>query len=169
MPSVLVIDRDERHLQRLRSYFVNLGIDMVHARRCSDGLEQAIKMKPSLILMEANMPDATGFQMCKRFKANEATKSIPIVMMSGMAVFANQQRFALERGAKAYISKPVKVVELGELVDTYVSPASSQPAQPPGYKLTLATDTNIMLNKWLKAVQPQDTDPSSGNSLEPIQ
>src|SRR5262249_3386132 len=72
-------------------------------------------------LLDVFLPDSTGFQICSQIRKNTATRSIPVIMMTGTARFPNQQAFGLERGANEYIAKPIDVVELGEMVHKYIT------------------------------------------------
>jgi PleD family two-component response regulator len=120
--SVLIIDSNRNPTPLLVAQLRAQGFQVFVAHRGDDGMAQALKVKPDLIIMDSTMPDATGFQMCNRFRRTEGTRSIPIILMSGIAQFPNQQKFALERGATEYISKPVRIIELGEIVDRYIGP-----------------------------------------------
>ncbi len=130
MPRVLIIDANDYHAQLLSSQLSALGYDVVVANKGHQGVHLAIKNPPDLILMESFMPDQTGFQMCNQLRRNGPTQAVPIVMMSGIAHFPNQQAFALERGATAYISKPLVTIEVGEIVDRYISWKPDSPVVP---------------------------------------
>lgn len=133
MANVLIIDQDSHLTGLLKTYLSNQGCKVFSVSRGSEALVQAQKVKPDLIIMDAIMPDATGFQMCNRFRQNEATQAVPIIMMSTLAHFPNQQQYAFERGANEFVSKPLKMFELGELVDKYTSftPGHEKPAPAP--------------------------------------
>jgi DNA-binding response OmpR family regulator len=170
MANVLIIDQDSHLTDLLNSYLSMQGFKVSVVRKGEDGLHHALKNRPDLIIMDALMPDATGFQMCNRFRQNEATHAIPIIMMSSLARFPNQQRYAMERGANEFVAKPLKMFELGELVDKYVRPngakmppvnpsnigkpvvnMESSPTLPTSSKTTytLSTEIHRHLSSWL--------------------
>lgn len=136
MAKVLLIDGNGNLTQQVRGHLVNRGYDVLVARKGSEGMAQAIQEKPDVILLDGVLPDATGFQMCNQFRRNAETQSIPIIMLSGIAHYANQQQFALERGANEHVSTYREVVELGEIVDKYIDPSKkptlkARPLNPP--------------------------------------
>jgi CheY-like chemotaxis protein len=79
-------------------------------------LEQAARDRPDLIILDLHLPDMTGDEVLKHLKANAATETIPVVILSADATKRQQEElFAL--GATAYLTKPVGVKELLEAVD----------------------------------------------------
>jgi len=163
MAKILIIDQDAHLTDLLNAYLTTQGFKVFVEHRGEDGMAQALKHKPDVILMDAQMPDATGFQMCNRFRQNDATQDTPIIMMSTLAHLPRQQQFAMERGANEVIPKPLKVFELGELVDKYVayriaqgissdSPEAEKRARRTAggqAKYNLATQIHRQLSTWL--------------------
>src|SRR5438067_2189763 len=115
MANILIIDDDVQVSQMLQSHLTELGHKVTVAHRGEEGMATAHKATPDLILLDVILPDATGFQLCSRLRKESATASIPIIMMSGVARYANQQVFGLERGANEYLLKPFDLIEVGEL------------------------------------------------------
>jgi CheY-like chemotaxis protein len=129
---VLLIEHDPHQAKLIQDYLGSLKCEVWVAPSGESGMAQALEKKPDVILLDGVLPDATGFQMCTRLRGCPETKAIPIIMMSALAQFANQQKFAFERGANEHISKPLKIVELGELVDKYtVSETQKNPPLMP--------------------------------------
>jgi len=152
VPKVLIIDANERHSHLLSTQLTGHGFEVSVANRAVQGVELAIQGSPDLILMDGFMPDQTGFQMCNQLRRHKATQSIPIVMMSGIAHYANQQAFALERGATAYLTKSRVTIEVGEIVDKYLSwKPGKQPAKapPPQKSFSASTDIHKALSNHL--------------------
>lgn len=117
MARVLIIDDDDMVRRLLQEHLSNEGYDVVAAPMAEEGYLMALADPPDLILLDVNLPDATGFQMCGRFRQNPVTKSIPIIMMTGAARWPNQQGFGKLMGADAYVLKPFNVIEMGDRVD----------------------------------------------------
>jgi DNA-binding response OmpR family regulator len=166
MATVLIIENDDYLGQLLRDYLLTLDFTVLIARTGEEGMAQAIAKKPNVILLEGVLPDATGFQMCNRLRSCAQTKTTPIIMMSGLAHFPNQQKFALERGANEHISKPVKIVELGEMVDRYTSqPEKMKPLAPHEKTYSLWTHVHEALSdrlrQALKDHEPSKSEPKS--------
>ncbi len=66
---------------------------------------------PDLILLDVMMPGMDGYEVCRQLQADAATRSIPVVFVTGHASEEEQQR-GLAMGAAAYLSKPVAPQEL---------------------------------------------------------
>lgn len=75
------------------------------------GLIAAAKDKPDLILLDVGMPAIHGFEVCRRLKADRATRSIPVVFLTAARSVSDCIR-GLEAGACDYITKPFRPAEL---------------------------------------------------------
>src|SRR5258708_7227268 len=120
MGRILVIDDDRMVAQLLREHLSNEGYDVTTVSQAEEGLAIAQKTPPDLILLDVNLPDATGFQVCGRLRESSVTRSIPIIMMTGAARWPNQQAIGLQLGANAYILKPFSVIEVGNRVHSFI-------------------------------------------------
>lgn len=85
--------------------------DGAHALRCASG-------KPGLVLLDVRLPDMDGLDVCERLKSDPQTAGVPILMLSGAATSPEERVEGLERGADAYLVKPVDVAELLTYVRT---------------------------------------------------
>ena len=119
MANILIIDDDAYLTRLLKEHLSARGCAVTVAHSGNDGMVQAMKAAPDVILLDVILPDVTGFQMCSRFRKTAATQATPILMMTGFARFPNQRVFALERGANEYLLKPLNLLEVGELVQRY--------------------------------------------------
>lgn len=114
MATVLVVD-DEPHIRRLVSFsLAKHGFDVLEAADGMQGIEMAEDNHPDLILMDVMMPLMTGFEAVERLRDSDATKDIPIVMLSAKSQVYEQEE-GLRRGALRYMCKPFNP---GELVAT---------------------------------------------------
>lgn len=77
----------------------------VPAESGAKALQLASRLKPDLILMDINMPDLDGFEVCQRLKTNPKTQDIPIIFVSGAGDLASERQ-GLELGALDYIRRP---------------------------------------------------------------
>ena len=80
------------------------------------GLEFARTHQPDLILLDLHLPDMSGEDVATALRANDETRDIPIVILSGAAHPAQRRRL-LEQGVHAYLTRPYKVAEMIELVE----------------------------------------------------
>lgn len=115
MTTILVVD-DEPDIRRLVSFSLKRhGFEVIEA---TDGLAAcsvAAKEQPDLILMDVMMPLMNGFEAVRKLKENEATASIPVVMLSAKSQVYEQEE-GLDSGAASYICKPFTPAELVEQV-----------------------------------------------------
>ena len=88
------------------------------------GIECAVRELPDLILLDLHLPDLHGDQVLSELKAEPATAAIPVVVLSADASPGVIRRL-LAGGALAYLTKPVELGELGELLDTFAPAKSS--------------------------------------------
>jgi diguanylate cyclase (GGDEF)-like protein len=87
------------------------GLVVHHALDAHDGLAQAARIHPDLILLDVDMPLVTGFEVCRRLKDDPATATVPIIFLTGAAeVYTKVQGFDL--GAVDYVTKPFDSAEL---------------------------------------------------------
>lgn len=101
MPTVLVVD-DERPLRELLvGVFEAGGYRVVQARDGRQALELVAAERPDLIVSDVMMPLMDGAELCRRLKAEAATRGLPVVLMSAV----DMARYA-DAGADAMLSKP---------------------------------------------------------------
>jgi diguanylate cyclase (GGDEF)-like protein/PAS domain S-box-containing protein len=90
---------------------------LLNAADGTAGLELARARMPDLILLDVDMPDPDGFEVCRRLKADTATRDIPVIFLTG-ASSTEQKLKGLELGAIDYIIKPFDPAELRARVKT---------------------------------------------------
>ncbi len=115
MAKVLVIEDDSLILRLYQKAFTFEGYEIETAANGEEGLEKARTVKPTLILLDVMMPKMDGLQVLVKLKADEATKNIPVVILTNLAGTQDAET-ALERGAVKYIVKsehdPKEVVDM---------------------------------------------------------
>ncbi len=84
-----------------------------------EGVEKAIAELPNLILMDIEMPRLNGLEACRLLKQNEATKNIPIVLltMRGEETFIRQ---GFANGCSDFLTKPVNEQKLAMVIKKYL-------------------------------------------------
>ncbi|ARN75116.1 diguanylate cyclase [Oceanicoccus sagamiensis] len=119
-PEILIVDDSPANIHVLAQllsaeYQVKVASD---GARC---LELALAgPAPDLILLDVNMPEINGYEVCKQLKANEATKTIPIIFITGMTS-AENEAYGFELGAVDYISKPFHPAVVEARVKTQIT------------------------------------------------
>lgn len=109
-PTILCIDDEINILALLQFNLESAGYAAVTATTGADGLQAAAGI-PSLILLDLMLPDMDGLVVCRRLKADPATASIPIMMITAKDSEVDKI-LGLELGADDYITKPFSVREV---------------------------------------------------------
>lgn len=107
----------QRVLQRLP------GVRMLHAAGGEDGLRVARDQDPDLILLDLHRPDMTGEDVLRLLWQDPALRSIPVVVLSADATPAQVRRLRAS-GAIAYLTKPLDVGQVLQLIDERLMGAS---------------------------------------------
>jgi CheY-like chemotaxis protein len=102
---VLIVDDAQVDRSQLERIVADAGHAALTADSGAQALERARRDKPDLILMDVNMPGMDGFAATRALKADEATKAIPIVFVTGKNQKADIA-WGQMLGAKAYVGKP---------------------------------------------------------------
>src|SRR5205085_2631327 len=68
--------------------------------------------KPDLVLLDVHLPDANGFDLCRRLKADPATAAVPVLLISAISVSTDDRVRGLDIGADGYLTKPVEPAEV---------------------------------------------------------
>ena len=109
---VLIVD-DYPGARYLRSRILSeAGYEVVEASSGNEALAIARSVVPSLILLDVNLPDISGLEVCERLKQDPATASIPIIQITGAWLSDDARREGMASGADAYLVEPVDDVTL---------------------------------------------------------
>lgn len=87
------------------------GFSVLEARTGQQALEMS-SGRPDLIVLDVNLPDINGIEVCKRIKASEQTARTPILQVSATLVSTEARVAGLEGGADAYLAQPIEAQEL---------------------------------------------------------
>lgn len=109
---ILVVDDNPHMLKGVTRLFRINGFDVVEALNGTTAIELARNNRPDLILLDVNLPDINGIEVCRRLKADPDTASIFIVHLSAMHTNSSSQVEGLEAGADGYIVQPISNQEL---------------------------------------------------------
>ena len=112
---ILLVD-DEISLTELFSMMLEMEgyrVDVVHD--VQSAIDSLHVQRPSLIMLDLMMPEASGLELCRYVRADPALASIPIVVVSAKSQLEEVQE-GLDAGADIYLLKPVSKAELVEAV-----------------------------------------------------
>jgi len=116
MAKILVIDDDASLLQMVSIILKRAGHEALLSTEAEEGYNLAQSEHPDLILLDIMMPSVNGYQVCVALRKAEASKNVPILMLT--ALMENEHRGRAEdAGADGFITKPVTSSELVRAID----------------------------------------------------
>ena len=104
-PLILVVDDYEDAREMYAEYLRFCGFRVAEARNGNEAVAQARSLKPDLILMDLSLPGMDGWEATRVLKADDATKHIPIVALTGHAL-AGASEGARKAGCDSFVTKP---------------------------------------------------------------
>jgi two-component system alkaline phosphatase synthesis response regulator PhoP len=117
---ILIVDDEVDLVETLRFPLEMEGFTVLVSYNGEDGLHQARKEKPHLILLDLMLPKLDGYKVCRLLKFDERYKHIPILMLTAKTQDRDKS-LGLETGANEYITKPFEMDDLLEKVKSYLS------------------------------------------------
>jgi two-component system cell cycle response regulator len=109
--TVLIVDDNPQNVELLQAFLESLPVKLVTAADGIDALEKVKQHNPDLILLDIMMPRMSGFQVCKRVKADPKTRDIQVLMVTALNELGDIEQ-ATECGTDDFVSKPVNKFEL---------------------------------------------------------
>lgn len=109
--TLLVIDNDDSVRQLLATYFAGKGFEVMTAVDGLDGVQQAFRHRPAVIVCDLVMPQMHGFEVLEALHGHPDLAGTIIIVVSAKAFKPDRDR-ALEMGADAYFVKPFDLHEL---------------------------------------------------------
>lgn len=108
---ILAVDDDPALIKLLRRILEHEHYGVLEAGSGGEGLRIANAERPDLILLDLNLPDISGFEVCKRLKADAETCAIPIIFLTAAEQDENECR-CFDEGAVDFLRKPVSKAQL---------------------------------------------------------
>jgi two-component system alkaline phosphatase synthesis response regulator PhoP/two-component system response regulator VicR len=120
LAKIVVIEDDVTFLDLLRVHLASAGHEVLTAEDAALGLRAIITEGPDLILLDLTVPYLDGFEMIKALRNDPATKSIPVVVLTGRG---DDETFAQARklGASHFLTKPVARDVLIRAIETQLA------------------------------------------------
>ena len=134
-PCILLIDDDYLDIMFLAGTLEE-DYEVIFASDGVTALETAGRCMPDLILLDVMMPGIDGFEVCRRLKADNRTKEIPVIFITGLSE-ASAEAKGLGMGAADYINKPFHAAQLRVGVSMHISARRHGKARSNGRQLNL--------------------------------
>jgi DNA-binding response OmpR family regulator len=125
MAKILVVDDEEHIVMILKDSLEFSGFQVITAYNGEEALEAVQKEHPDLIVLDIGMPKMDGWEVCRRLKGNDSTKTIPIIILTAYAQISDQKK-GTSLGAERFISKPCDLTYLVEEINALLAQRASQ-------------------------------------------
>ena len=126
MAKILIVDDDVTNRDILTTRLESAGYEIAEAVNGEEGVNLAQQMPPDLIILDVMMPKVDGLLACRILKANDKTRSIPIVMLTARSQQMEELR-GWESGADEYLTKPCDHQRLLAVVAQFLPAAGGKP------------------------------------------
>ncbi|HZZ44073.1 MAG TPA: response regulator [Tepidisphaeraceae bacterium] len=109
---VLVVDDTDASRYVVSRVLRSAGYEVKEAPTGREGLRCAQEMQPDLVVLDVNLPDINGFDVCRQLKSDPVTESIPVLHLSASYVRPQDQAYGLNQGADGYLTQPIEELVL---------------------------------------------------------
>ncbi len=118
-PAILMVDDTPSNLELLSVMLKGRGYKMRAAVSGELALQAARNDPPDLILLDINMPEMNGYEVCEKLKAEEKLKDIPVIFLSALSETMDKVK-AFGAGGVDYVTKPFQFEEVEARVETHL-------------------------------------------------
>ena len=118
---ILIIDQDATFIQTVSNYFKSIGIEVVSTGDGIEGYRMAKKEKPGGVILDTDLPNLNGFQVCRLLKGDDRYQQIPVVFVS-----SNDSQDDVLKSERAlcdlFLRKPIVADQLTQEIITLLAP-----------------------------------------------
>jgi signal transduction histidine kinase len=149
MNRVLIVDDKANNLYLLRVLLKGHGFQVDGAYNGREALQKALQSPPHLIISDLLMPEMDGYELLRRWKADERLRGIPFIVYTATYTESKDEELALELGADAFIIKPTEpepfIRQVREVLDRVRanSPVVATPSAGEGVTLRLYNEVLV--------------------------
>jgi DNA-binding response OmpR family regulator len=143
---LLLVDDDEAKRYVLATWLKRAGHIVIEVGTGQEALDRAEEAE--VVLLDVNLPDMSGFDVCRQLKSDPRTAAIPVVQVSATAVAVADRAHGLTQGADAYLIEPTEPAELLPTVTAVLRYyRARQRAELTASRLTSLTSVTLNINK----------------------
>jgi DNA-binding response OmpR family regulator len=117
--TVLIVDDESLMVSLLQRHITNAGYDFDVASNGQEALDKISKNPPDAVLLDLMMPGLNGFETCRRIRANEKTKKLPVIIVTALHSESDSSD-AAGCGANEFLTKPVDGAVLAKRLKHYI-------------------------------------------------
>ena len=118
---ILIIDQDATFIQSVSSYFSSIGIEVISSGDGIEGYRMAKETEPGIIILDTELPNLDGFQVCRLLKGDDRYQHIPVVFVS-----SNDSQDFMIKSERAlcdlFLRKPIVTDQLTQEIITLLAP-----------------------------------------------
>ena len=118
--SILIVEDNELNLKLMRDLLEAQGQTVVSTKDGESALDLAREHRPSLILMDIQLPEISGLEVTRLIKSDDSLSQIPVVAVTAFAMKGDEEKIR-EGGCEAYIAKPISVAHFIETVQRFLN------------------------------------------------
>jgi len=118
LPVILLVEDDLPNGELIGIYLRRLGYQVTWVKNEAEMLNSLEEIEPTVILMDVSLPDTNGLNLVQQLRENPKYQHIPIIAQTAMAMKGDRER-CLAAGVNEYLSKPIDLQLLANLVDKY--------------------------------------------------
>lgn len=118
--TILVVDDTPANLELLATLLAKLGYEVRAALSGQMALMSIEVAQPDLVLLDINMPDMNGYEVCERLKENPVTADIPVIFVSALGETIDKVK-AFKVGGVDYITKPFQIEEVVARIKAHIT------------------------------------------------
>ncbi len=126
---VLIVDHAEAHAYELATILQKAKFEVVRVGTGAGALDDAIRYKPNVMLLDLRLPDTDGYEVALRLKSQPETRSIPIILHSDYPC-EEGSILASDCGAHAFLTHPINSCHLLQVLDDAVASVRGNVAVP---------------------------------------
>ncbi|WP_299384293.1 response regulator [uncultured Lacinutrix sp.] len=105
-PTILIIEDNVQNMYMLSYLLTSSGYSVIKAYNGIDGLNLADEKHPEIILVDIQLPDMDGYEICSNLRANGLPENTVVIVVTSHAMGGDREK-AIEAGANGYIEKPI--------------------------------------------------------------
>ena len=122
---ILIIDQDAAFIQTVSGYFKSIGIEVVSSGDGIEGYRMAKEVTPGIVILDTELPNLNGFQVCRLLKSDDRYQHIPVVFVS-----SNDSQESVIKSERAlcdlFLRKPIVADQLTQEIISLLAPPSGE-------------------------------------------
>ena len=123
MLTILIVEDEPNIVELVRMTLEDNRVRVVSAKDGEAGMSRAYELRPHLVLLDVNLPDLSGLEVCERLRRDPQFNDTKIVMLTAAAQ-TTDQALGLATGADQYLTKPFSPVRLLTIVEAMLPQVS---------------------------------------------